>query len=49
MMEFQEFKVFWEKMKKWIVSVELESKIRKADSGEALTAAVLVSDALLGV
>lgn len=22
MLEFQEFKVFWEKMKKWIVSVD---------------------------
>ncbi len=25
-MEFQEFKVFWEKMKKWIVRVDLSSK-----------------------
>lgn len=26
MLEFQEFKVFWEKMKKWIVRVDLCSK-----------------------
>lgn len=27
-MEFQEFKVFWEKMKKWIVCVDLRAKTK---------------------